>query len=168
MGTACTILQNRTKEGLIIKTSLKRNAFSLILITVLIMAIPAGAQYAGTPGDVPPIPDSYRLDVSITQPFPSAFRIPGIIGKEAEILYRNNGVTIARLGQECQYDITYFFEGEWGLNYEIFDWAVCISQLSPSGRYDAAFPRFDFRVYVDTGTNSVSDIRQITSEMIVE
>jgi hypothetical protein len=124
----------------------KRHIFLLTLLAVLITACPAAAQYAGIPGDIPPIPDSYRLDVSIAQPFSSASSIPGITDEEArrmenpdedKIIYRRDGVTVACLDPEYQYDITYVFEGEWGLNYEIFDWAVCISQISPSGRYYA-------------------------------
>jgi hypothetical protein len=123
--------------------SLKRNVFSLTLLAVFIAAFPVAAQYAGIPGDTPPIPDSYQLDVSITQPSSSAFIIPGITAEEAErmenpdedeIIYRRHGVTIARIGFENQYDFAYLFTGEWGLNYEKFDNAVCISHVSPSGK----------------------------------
>ena len=31
--------------------------------------------------------------------------------------------------------------------------------IDSAGGYEAAFPEFDFRVYVDTSTNSVSNIR---------
>ena len=40
--------------------------------------------------------------------------------------------------------------------------------IDSAGGYDAAFPRFDFRVYVNTCTNSVSDIRQMTSDTVTE
>lgn len=120
--------------------------FALTLLAVLIAPCPAAAQYAGIPGDIPPIPDSYQLDVDSTLPYTSAFSIPGITDEDAErmenpvegeILYSRDGVTIACLGHEYQDDITYVFKGEWGLNYEKFDWAVCIRQVSPSGRYYA-------------------------------
>ncbi|MCD4847693.1 MAG: hypothetical protein K8R76_05840 [Candidatus Aegiribacteria sp.] len=127
--------------------SLKRHVFLLTLLAVLIAACPAAAQYAGIPGEIPPIPDSYQLDVDSIQPFSSAKDIPGITDKEAEhmenpaegeILYSRDGVTIACLEHfECRFDLTYVFTGEWGLNYEEFDNAVCISQLSPSGRFYA-------------------------------
>lgn len=117
------------------------------LLAVLMAAFPAAAQYAGIPGDIPPIPDSYRLNVVITLPFASAFSIPGITGIEVkrienyhkdEIIYRCDGISIACLEYcERQFDLAYVFAGEWGLNYEVFDNAVCISQLSPSGRYYA-------------------------------
>ena len=126
--------------------SLQRKMFSLVLLAVLAEAFPASAQYAIIPGEIAPIPDSYQLDVDITLPFASAFSIPGITDEEAQrmenpgetqILFRCDGVTVACLDPEFQFDITYVFTGEWGLNYEIFDWSVCISQLSPSGRYYA-------------------------------
>lgn len=126
---------------------LKRNLFSLTLLAVLAAAFPVAAQYAGTPGDIPPISDSYQLDVGITQPCSSAFSISGITDEEAqrmenpgedEIIYRCDGVTIARLEYfEKQYDLEYVFAGEWGLNYERIDNEASISQLSPSGRYYA-------------------------------
>ena len=129
------------------KTPLKEKAFLLCLLALLTAAFPAAAQYAGTPGDIPPIPDSYQLNVIVTQPYSSAFSIPGITGIEVkrienypkdEIIYRCDGVSIACLEYyERQFDLAYVFTGEWGLNYEVFDNAVCISQLSPSGRYYA-------------------------------
>lgn len=120
--------------------------FALTLLAVLISPCPAAAQYAGIPGDIPPIPDSYQLDVDSTQPFSSASDIPGITDKKAqrmenpgedEIIYSRDGVTIACLGHEYQDNLTYVFTGEWGLNYEKFDWALCVRQVSPSGRYYA-------------------------------
>ncbi len=123
---------------------------------MFIAPFPAAAQYAGVPGDIPPLPDSYQLDVGITHPCSSAFGIPSVPGitgitditdkevqrmenpGEDEIIYRRDGVAIARLEyRERRYDLAYVFTGEWGLNYEVFDNAVCISQLSPSGRYYA-------------------------------
>jgi len=130
--------------------SLKRNLLSLTFLAVFIVTIPAAAQYAGTTGDIPPVFDSYRLDVVATHPCSSAFGIPsvpGITDKEVqrmenpgedEIIYSRDGVTIACLEYlERRYDFAYVFKGEWGLNYEVFDNEVCISQLSPSGRYYA-------------------------------
>jgi|GEM_PF-2570370 len=129
------------------KASLKKNMFPMILLAVFIVVFPAAAQYARVPGDIPPIPDSYLLDIDVTPPFPAAFSIPGITGMEAkrmenpggdEILYMHDEVTIACLEfLERRYDLAYVFAGEWGMNYEVFDNAVCISQLSPSGRYFA-------------------------------
>ncbi len=135
---------------------MKRNVLSLTLLTLFIAALPASAQYAGIPGDIPPIPDSYQLDVVTTYPCSSAFGIPSVPGmtgipnityKEAyrienhdedEIIYRRNGITVACLEyREQSYDLAYVFTGEWGLNYEVFDNVVSISQLSPSGRYYA-------------------------------
>ena len=119
---------------------------SLTLLAVFIVAFPAAAQYAGIPGDIPPLPDSYQLDVDITQAYSSASNIPGITADEAErmenpgedeIIYKRDGVTIACLDLEKLYDIAYVFTGEWGLNYERFVNAVCINQVSPSGRYYA-------------------------------
>ncbi len=126
------------------------------LLAVLMAAFPAAAQYAGIPGDIPPISDSYRLDVVVTPPCSSAFGIPSVPGitgipditgievkrmekpDKDEIIYSRDGVTIACLEYpERWYDFVYVFAGEWGLNYEVFDNAVCISQLSPSGRYYA-------------------------------
>ena len=126
---------------------LKTHKLSLTLLTVLAAAFPAAAQYAGTPGDIPPVRDSYRLDVVVTPPCSSVFSIPGITGVEVkrienltkeEIVYRRDGITIARIeNHEDQCDFAYFFAGEWGLSYQEFFNAVCISQLSPSGRYYA-------------------------------
>jgi hypothetical protein len=126
------------------KTSLRRNIFSLTILAVFISVSPAGAQYAGVPGDIPPIPDSYQLDVSITQPYSSAFSIPGITNEEAELLqnpdedeiiYRRHGVTIAFL--EDQELSTYVFKGKWGLTYDECVNIALTSQISPSGRYYA-------------------------------
>ncbi len=127
--------------------SIKRTMLLPTLLSVLMAAFPASAQYAGIPGDIPPIPDSYQLDVSITQPYSSASSIPGLTTEEAhrmenysgsEIIYRCNGITVACLEyREQRYDFAYVFTGEWGLNYEVFYNAVCISQVSPSRRYFA-------------------------------
>jgi len=119
-----------------------------ILIPLLfISALQSRAQYAGVPGTPPPLPDSSELDVAVSPPFESAFGIPGITDERAgrlenpdedEIIYRGNGVTIARFGVEYQgEDITYIFTGDWGLN--IVDCVHCasVSQLSPSGKYYA-------------------------------
>ena len=138
------------------KTHLKRSTFSLSLLAAFLITFPAAAQYAGVPGDIPPIPASCQLDVVTTHPCSSVFGIPsvpgmtgipGITDKEAyrienhgedEIIYNRDGVTIACLEfLDRRYDLAYVFTGEWGLNYEVFDNAVCISQLSPSGRYYA-------------------------------
>ncbi|MCD4706663.1 MAG: hypothetical protein K8S62_02890 [Candidatus Sabulitectum sp.] len=129
------------------RASLKRNSISPALLAAFIVIFPAAAQYAGIPGEVPPLPDSYLLDVGITEPCCSAFSIPGITDEEAErmenpgkdeIIYRCNGVTIARLEYfEKQYDFAYVFAGEWGLSYERIDNEESISQISPSGRYYA-------------------------------
>jgi len=45
---------------------------------------PAAAQYAGIPGDPPPVPDAYILDVEVTQPYESTLSIPGITDEDAE------------------------------------------------------------------------------------
>ncbi len=128
------------------RTPLKKKVFLLWLPAIFFITCPVAAQYAGIPGDIPPIPDSYQLNVIVTQPYSSAFSIPGITDKEAkrmenpsetQILFRCDGVTVACLDPEFQFDIAYVLTGEWGLNYEIFDWSVCISQISPSGRYYA-------------------------------
>ena len=116
-------------------------------MAVLMAVFPAAAQYAGIPGEIPPISDSYQLDVDITPPCSSASGIPGLTDEEvyrmenyseSEIIYSCDGITVARLEyQERRYDFAYVFTGEWGLNYEVFDNAVCISQLSPSRKYYA-------------------------------
>lgn len=127
--------------------SQKRTVLFPALLAVLMAAFPAAAQYAGVPGDIPPVPDSYRLDVVVTPPCSSVFSIPDITGIEVkliensamdEIIYKRDGVTITRIeNPEDQCDFAYLFTGEWGLNYQEFFNAVCISQLSPSGRYYA-------------------------------
>ncbi len=126
--------------------SIKSHMLLATLLALLMAAFPTEAQYAGVPGETPPLPDSYQLDVDITLPCASASSIPGLTDEEVErmenpsetqILFSGDGVMVACLDPEYQFDITYVFTGEWGLNYEIFDWAVCISQLSPSGRYYA-------------------------------
>lgn len=134
----------------------KKIKFPLAILAVFISASSGVAQYAGVPGDFPPIPESYELDVVNTYPCSSALGIPSVPGmsgitnitdKEArrlenhsedEIIYSRDGVTIACLEFVNRwYDLAYVFTGEWGLNYEVFDNAVTISQLSPSGRYFA-------------------------------
>ena len=127
--------------------SLKRIILLPVLLAVLIAAFPAAAQYAGIPGDIPPIPYSYQLDVHITAPWSTASSMPGLTDEEVqrmenpdedEILYNHEGVTIACLEyRDRRYDFAYVFTGEWGLNYEVFDNAVCINQISPSRRYYA-------------------------------
>ncbi|MCK5116239.1 MAG: hypothetical protein KAR44_06535 [Candidatus Aegiribacteria sp.] len=127
--------------------SQKRTVLLPALLAVLMAAFPAAAQYTGIPGDIPPIPQSYRLNVDITPPCSSAAGIPGLTDEEvqrienitgSEIIYRCNGVTVACLEYSGErYDFAYLFTGEWGLSYQEFFNAVCISQLSPSGRYYA-------------------------------
>ena len=135
--------------------SIKSHMQLVTLLALLMAAFPAAAQYAGVPGDIPPISDSYQLDVVTTHPCSSAFGIPSVPGitgitditgievkrienpDKDEIIYSRDGVTIACLEFLDRWCLVYVFTGEWGLNYEVFDNAVCISQLSPSGRYYA-------------------------------
>ena len=56
--------------------------FSLVLLAVFTVTVPATAQYAIIPGDIPPISDFYRLDVVVTHPCSSASSIPGITDEE--------------------------------------------------------------------------------------
>ncbi len=120
------------------------HSLSLTLLAVFISVSTAAAQYAGIPGIVPPVPDSYMLDVEFVEPFDSAFSIPGITSEEAgrmenpdedDIIYRRHGVTIALL--QNQETCTYVFRGEWGLTFDKCYNVACVSQISPSGRYYA-------------------------------
>jgi hypothetical protein len=68
----------RTRRSL-----MKLSAFSWTTLAVLVSVPPVVAQYAGVPGDLPPVPDAYQLEVTIAQPYSSAFSIPGITDEEA-------------------------------------------------------------------------------------
>lgn len=120
---------------------------SAVICVLLVSAVfsPLHAQYAGTPGDVPPVPDARSIPVEVVPPYASPFGIPGIeIGyaerlaalDDKEIIYRDaDGVTIALLidGESC----TYAFSGEWGFTIVEFFNTPDVSRISPSGRYYA-------------------------------
>ena len=124
---------------------MKTGSSAVICVLLSTAFSPLHAQYAATPGDVPPVPDARSIPVEVVPPFASPFDIPGIeIGyaerlaapNDTEIICRNaDGVTIALLidGETC----TYTFSGDWGFTFIEFFTTPDVSQISPSGRYYA-------------------------------
>jgi hypothetical protein len=120
------------------------HTFSFVLLLVLFSSVPAAAQYAGVPGEIPPLPVSVQLDVEASQPYQSLSVLSGLSDEEAEhlenpnqedILLSENGLTIARV--ESENGCIFVFRSDWGFNFCECDNVATVSQLSPTGRYYA-------------------------------
>jgi hypothetical protein len=126
---------------------LGRAGMSLLLLPVLVTAQLVLAQYAGTPGEAPPLPVPLELEVEVRSPAGDLSGLEGLTdddlalatspGDGDRIFLGADGLVSVYRFDSPPFGCVYLFAGPWGFNSVYADNAAIVEEPSPSGRFFA-------------------------------